>query len=253
MAYFTQTSYSLERLMAGSRESLKIENMGYDANIKAHVTEKNAEIAKLALEAAKRNKPISVTLHLEHVEERTVTVDVPRIIKTGLFKKETVIEKETKTESYVREESLDGWILERFSRKESNATAVVHYDFWDYCLGKDGKLYVNWSRGDKGSNGSSSSQCSVFECLYNSPMLMPPEENVMISVFNGLIGALDTVVMDASSQSRTWTLTHEPNDIFTFDFPLEIQSIEGAKFGDENYYPYTYGEGVIKRLQQLLV
>jgi hypothetical protein len=82
-------------------------------------------------------------------------------------------------------------------------------------------------------------------------MLMPPEENVLISVFNGLIGALDTVEMGASAQSRTWTLEYEPNDIFTFNFPLEIKSNNGAAFGDKGYYPYSYGVGLINRLGEL--
>jgi hypothetical protein len=228
---------------------LKIENIGCEANIKAFVVEKNAELERLAREvASKSNKPINITLKLERIEERIVTVDVPRVVKTGLFKKETVIEQETKTERHVREEELDGWILESFSREEREGLPVGYHDWWDcwnFCLGKDGKMYVDWSYGCNYTDGSRpESNNRVFECLYNSPMLMSPEENVLISVVNGLIGALDTVKIDASAQSRTWILAHEPDDVFTFDFPLEIT--------ENDKYPYLYGAGTINRLAKLL-
>jgi len=139
------------------------------------------------------------------MEERTRSsyINVPKTIKTGIFKKETIMEKVEQKEKYLHEEivSIDGWLLRRFVRnyisKDSGIPICKCEENWDYYIGIDGKIYVTWSAKQESLKKGvpSWAKYRVSECLYIPSGLIQGNQNGMFVVLNGLIGALELDIL----------------------------------------------------------
>ena len=124
-------------------------------------------------------------------KQRTVMVDVTKTRKVGLFKKETYVEQEARTEEYdaVEEIAFKGWLLERLIREAPSENPL----FIDYCLSADGKLYTVISEG-----GTLLPNEHVFKCVMVpidlfSHVMTNTFANVYALALGGSIGVLDAV------------------------------------------------------------
>lgn len=203
--------------------------------------ERALEDARYVAENCK--KPFDVRIPITIHVEKTEYDEVPVVVKTGLFKKETQYEKRAR--KIVEKESVilqfNGWLLEHFERindLEGDGQRVNKL-YWDYCLGGDGRLYIITTSIDE----YGSSEYRVNEMFYMFPWLLNNlNQNVFVSVMHGWIGALDVVPME-NPEDRKYMMQGDGNKYY-FNFPLQIESKEQCSF--------DIGAGLRERLKKLL-
>ena len=187
------------------------------------------------------NKDYDVIFSRTAEKERTVTIDIPKVRKVGLFKKEEYVEHETRTEKYVEKETVayKGWRIERLIRKENcgngNPPEIM---FFDYCLGADGRLYMIASE----QNDSSDSIVAVRCICYSPDFLSSKYCNVYSAVISGVMGALDAIPMDENDPARNTHIRLDSD--YYYNFPIQLD--------DGGSYPYAFLGGTINRLVNLL-
>lgn len=199
------------------------------------------------------SKPFDVMIEYPEITERQVYIDVPKTVKTGLFKKETIYEKQIKKEPVISNHSLTfaGWRLDRFWRKcieQDESTRHVSILSWDYCLGSDGKLYLlnskyGWGGFENDPNNffPNKPEFTVDELIpFQIQVLNYKNQNIFIGAFCGLTFVLDAIPIGNRNES---SLNHR-NGIYRFNFPLQINDFQ------EN--PYGIGEGLLLRLKNLI-
>ena len=164
-------------------------------------------------------------------KERTITVEVPKERKAGLFRKETYMEKEERTEKYTAVETVcyKGWLLERLYRIEGTGDrAEILY--LDYCLGYDGNIYMLVSK------EGVPTEPQVFRCwCFTQEVLNDQHCNVYNAVLGGIIGALDAVSLDPNKPSRNTHL--QLDDDYQYNFLVQVEDDEYAfNFTGGTYY-----------------
>ncbi len=233
---------------------------GYFAAVAAHTSDEDKKSLDLRKQALKKlcskvaefvKKDYDVTVSRTVEKERTVTIDVPKERKVGLFKKEQYIDHETKTEKYKENETITykGWRLERLVRKKDEYVCghIAYWTYFDYCLGANGQLYLVVSEHQDRSESDliyePSEHVLVLNCLCYSPAFLASTfYNVYSAVISGAIGALDAIPIDENDSLRNVNL--ELDDGFYYNFPIQIDNVDS----------FTYGflSGVIERVVNLL-
>lgn len=168
---------------------------------------------------------------------RMITVEVPKVRKVGLFKKENYIDHETKTKTFIEREEViyKGWRIERLCRQEGSGD-YSSICFFDYFLGLDGKLYLVVSN-------SKDLTKQIYDCILDTPALYINSFcNIFTSVMGGVTGALDAIPIDKEDPRRKVSMSLD--DDYYYNFPIQIN--------DHHEYPYRFGGGVVKRLINLL-
>lgn len=168
---------------------------------------------------------------------RIITVEVPKVRKVGLFKKENYIDHETKTETFIEREEViyKGWRIERLLRQEGSGD-YSSICFFDYFLGLDGKLYLVVSN-------SKDLTKQIYDCILDTPALYINSFcNIFTSAMAGVTGALDAIPIDKEDPRRKVSMSLD--DDYYYNFPIQID--------DHHEYPYRFGGGVVKRLISLL-
>ena len=171
-------------------------------------------------------------------KERVVTVEVPKERKAGLFRKETYMEKENRTEKYIDVEPVyyKGWLLERLYRIEGTGD-LAEILYFDYCLGYDGNLYMLVSK------DGVPEEPQVFRCwCFTQEVLNDQFCNVYNAVLGGIIGALDAVSLDPDKPSRNTQL--QLDTIYQYNFPVQID--------DDSKYAFNFTGGTYYRVLSLL-
>ena len=130
---------------------------------------------------------------------------------------------------------FDGWLLEHFERTDDDDKAI-----WDYCLGKNGTLYVITTHIN---TRRSEFKYKVNEILYlSSQMFRPFSCNSYVAITNGWIEAFNTVPI-VPPASRIYTIPSKDEKLI-YNFPIEIARAED--------YPYDGLNGLLNRLVALL-
>ena len=239
----TQVNFSVLSFMHYGQKAIPM-MLSDDIDVNKYLKElheKFLEDARYVAENCK--KPFDIRIPATIQLEKTEYDEVPVVVKTGLFKKETQYEKRAR--KIVEKESVilqfNGWLLEHFERIHDleNDGLRVNKLYWDYCLGGDGRLYIITTSIDE--YGSSEYRVDELFCMF--PWLLNNlNQNVFVSVMHGWIGALDVVSME-SSKDRKYMMQGDGTK-YCFNFPLQIDSKEKCSF--------DVGDGLRERLKKLL-
>lgn len=141
---------------------------------------------------------------------------------------------------------FNGWRLDHFERlyifNDGNlASSYNEIKAWDYCLGRDGKLYMVYSVSGKKDNnqGVTNFEYRIYNLLpYDIMFLENKNQNMVISVSHGLLYTLDAIPPKRADN----VILDEGNEKRIFNFPLQL---------NENRYS-EIGAGVLERINTLL-
>jgi hypothetical protein len=179
-------------------------------------------VAESAAERLKGKLPFDINVAKKVKQIQQVTVQVPYVVKKGLFRKETVLKPETQQYEIWTEEMLQGWKLDYFYRKtcdiSSSSMKVIDIDEWVFFLGEDGVIYYYW----KSTDGDTQ---ILEEVLFAG--IGSGSENGLKNIFCGLIGALDMVPVDGGNIQKI----PDPPDLYEFNFPTESDLVTDFTIG----------------------
>ena len=183
------------------------------------------------------SRPYDVQYSYQVEKERVITEEIPKERKVGLFKKETYMEKVSRTQKYTATETFayKGWLVERFYRTEGNGSSADTV-YFDYCLGADGNMYmITYLKENPAKQ-------QVYACSYFSQGLLNEQYcNVYNAVLGGALGALDAVTENANDQSRSVHLYLD--DDYYYNFPVQIE---------DDQYSFNFFTGTYYRVIMLL-
>ena len=118
--WFTQGEDSLQTMTMCARGSFELSRLPEDfQNTISPVRDTVLGVARSVSSACK--KEFDVKIRVNTPKSTTVYIDVPKTVKKGFFRSETIIEKEERTEIAIVPEELffRGWLLEHFERRET--------------------------------------------------------------------------------------------------------------------------------------
>lgn len=141
---------------------------------------------------------------------------------------------------------FDGWRLDHFKRLYifNNGNPASSYNItraWDYCLGRDGKLYMVYSVSGKYDDNQKITDLRywIYDLLpYDAMFLENKNQNMVVSVSHGLLYTLDAIPKERTDN----VIVDRGNEKDIFNFPLQLKD-----YG----YPET-GEGILVRINALL-
>ncbi len=196
--------------------------------------------------AAERcTKPYNVSIMTSAREMKTVYFNVPKTVRKGLFRTETVVEKVAQPQSVLVKKKVlfQGWLLEHFERNELYSATSSESFFWDYCLSKDGGLYMVTSSNELSSGQVTFGDYHVHELLFNSPAYMNLQhQNIFFAVNAGFVGSLDVVA--PGDEGKCYNVSANDENL-EFNFPIEDPDCSHVAFS-------TIGDGLYTRLKMLL-
>ncbi|WP_300898380.1 hypothetical protein [uncultured Acetatifactor sp.] len=189
-------------------------------------------------------------IYQEQVKKETY-IEIPREVKRGLFRKETIYEKqkEVKTSYKTIREKFNGWNLAHFEKQyiwNAGTYGYITYTNWDYCLGDDGELYhitTSYTKYNETSSGPTDYTCSVRKVIpYDNKLLKNQNHHLFIAVSHGLICAMDEMPLNFSNEYRL----NNGQAQYKFNFPiLPVGS------NAQNTSFVLGDEGIIARLNNL--
>lgn len=211
-----------------------------------------AKVYDKAFEAAREKaqtvtQPFNMSVTYEKITKKETYIEVPREVRKGFFRKETIYEKKKQVESF-REPIMvkfNGWRLMHFERQyiwNAGTEGYVVYDNWDFCLGEDGELYhvmTSYTRYNETSTGSPDYRCSVRKVLpVDNCTLQNKNQNLFVAVTHGLLCAADAIPIDFD---QTFGYNFE-QERYLFNFPTQLSKQD---------YAFPAGEGIIARINSL--
>lgn len=249
-SWFTQANAPITKFADFSQSVFgDYKALGLSAEVLNTISETMDTLSACAREtAAKCKRAFNVSALITEEEEVITYEDVPKVVKTGLFKKETRYERvERKTmKSVTKEVYFKGWLLEHFYRK-SESQYVTEYMNWDYCLGADGNVYLLNSYGQlrpDQNNLESYYNCGyrIYKCIPLTPLLITAANaDILIALISSFTGVLDYVAPGGMPERKT--LVHE--ELYHWNYPVTTNRVP-----KENVYPF--GRGLKMRLDSLL-
>ncbi|MBQ7653811.1 MAG: hypothetical protein IJS17_01920 [Clostridia bacterium] len=219
----------------------------------AILREKNLELAEIAKQTAETcinlGKPFDVVISYPQKRTKSIYIEVPKTVRKGLFQKKTIYEKQEMEQSEVFSEQVlfEGWTLDSFYRICSEGNAVSNIS-WNYCLGKDGGLYMVTYKHGFGGNINNPNiffpekmEYVVDDLIpFNVQLLSYKNQNIFIGAFCGLTFILDAIPIGKREEVKL----NLGSSVYSYNFPLQINDFS------EN--PYGFGEGIMERLKLLI-
>lgn len=245
----TQSTGSLNRMIPYGRMRILEHFDEVDKKTNGALTKISNEINVVAKEKAQSiTRDFDMSVIYQELVKKETFIEVPREVKKGLFRKETVIEK-VKKETFAYQPKtvkFSGWKIAHFEKQYRFNDPLGGYTTfmnWDYCLGNNGELYhvstsyTNWDS-TNGANGPDYS-CAIRRIIpFDNNVFSNKNQNLFIGITHGLLFALDDIPLDPIEPV---TLTRGQEKC-TFNFPLQFDG------GEHLFQP---GEGLLTRLDSL--
>lgn len=141
---------------------------------------------------------------------------------------------------------FNGWKLDHFERLYifNNGNPASSYNTtraWDYCLGRDGNLYMVYSVSGKYDDNRKVTDLKywIYDLLpYSSVLLENKNQNMVISVTHGLLYTLD----DIPKKRTDNVIIDRGNEKHIINFPLQL----------EDYQSSEIGAGILEHINALL-
>lgn len=193
-------------------------------------------------------QPFDMAVTYEEQVKKESYIEIPREIKKGLFRKETIYEKKKQVDTSYKPITVkfNGWKLAHFEKQyiwNAGTFGYVTYTNGDYCLGDDGELYhvtTSYTRYNETSTGSAEYTCSVRKVIpFDNRLLRNQSQRLFVAVAHGLICAMDEVPIGGSKGG-----CHDNGQArYVFNFLPNP--------GGQDYVFQHMGEGAIARINNL--
>lgn len=164
------------------------------------------------------------------LEAKETYIDVPRTIKKGLFKRETIYEIQKQIAYSYSENSIlfDGWRVAHFERAyKARSLRCQRKLNWDFVLGSDGKIYhITYGYTQYEHPSGPEDEYSKFFCIvreaifYDLCFLSNKNQAYFIAVSHGALLTLNNILPKLDEQFQDTIRTND-NEEYTYNFPVQ--------------------------------
>lgn len=201
--------------------------------------------------ALNSQKDFDMIIKYPCLEKHEMYVDVPKTIKTGLFKKSAIYEKQRKDSfAYIEKQiTFSGWRIAHFERRyRAIAQSYQRTLNWDFALGDDGNIYhitYGYTKYDSAALAHMTGETTGYKffyevrkaIFYDTCFLSNKNRAYFLAVANGVLITVGNILLEMEAtpgEYQTYYIDPNGNEEYYYNFPLSPS--KNTQFNLEKLY-----------------